>query len=117
MTISVIDREAAKSGASINISWGEDDCQVNVPRGINIGIVTPPSSYLSFFSTPGVGALVIGGSLTVVLLLGKVHFLNFIDTRLLEVPVEEDSLSRRCISQRLNPFSSYAAILKGLNLS
>jgi hypothetical protein len=99
VTISVIDREAAKSGASINISWGEDDCQVNVPRGINIGIVTPPSSYLSFFSTPGVGALVIGGSLTVVLLLGKVHFLNFIN-RLLEVPVEEDSLGRRFSSQR-----------------
>ena len=71
VAISVIDKEAAKLGARINISWGEGDCYVEVPAEDVEDNVTHPS-YLSVLSAQGTFALVLGGTLVFVVILGMV---------------------------------------------
>lgn len=70
MTITVEDSEAAKLGANISVSWAKSDCQVNIlALRIPDAIIHP--SLFSFFTLPGTGALVIGGSAVFVLILGN----------------------------------------------
>ncbi|KAG0626132.1 hypothetical protein M758_2G104900 [Ceratodon purpureus] len=71
VTISVIDKEAANLGARINISWGEGDCYVEFPAE-HMGDTLAHPSYLSLLSAQGTFALVLGGTLVFVLILGVV---------------------------------------------
>jgi len=75
VTISVVDREAAKLGARINVSWGEGDCYVNLPPE-NFGDNLTRSSYSSLFAAPGTFVLVLGGVLVFVLILGMTSFIR-----------------------------------------
>jgi len=75
VTISVVDKEAAKLGARINVSWGEGDCYVDLPQE-NIGDNLIRTSYSSLFIAPGAFALVLGGILVFVLILGMISFIR-----------------------------------------
>lgn len=73
VTISVVDKEAAKLAARINVSWGEGDCHVDLPSE-NVGDNLTRTSYSSLFTAPGTFALALGAVLVLVLILGMTSF-------------------------------------------
>lgn len=64
------DNEVANHEAKITISWSDGDCYVDVPSQ-NIADDMDHSSYsLAFLNAPGTAALLLGGSLVFLLVLG-----------------------------------------------
>lgn len=67
VTITATDIEAAKHAAKITISWSDGDCYVDVPAQ---AFAENSSFSLEFLNAPGAFALLLGGSLVFLLVLG-----------------------------------------------
>jgi hypothetical protein len=67
VAITVTDIEAAKHVAKITISWSDGDCYVDVPAQV---FADHSSFSLEFLNAPGAFALLLGGSLVFLLVLG-----------------------------------------------
>jgi len=74
VTVSMTDNEAARHIAKLNISWSDGDCYIDVPAQ-NVPAQNVPgdvghSSYSTFLNAPGTAALLLGGSLVFLVVLG-----------------------------------------------